>query len=168
MNPSWHLAQLNVGRLVGPLETPPLADFVAALDRVNALADASPGFVWRLKSDSGNATDIRAGDDPLFIVNMSVWVSVEALFEFVYRSAHTKVMTRRREWFDKPDAAYQVLWWVPAGTVPTVEEALQRLAHLRAHGPSPFAFTFRARHPPPGEPGEPADMRPDPYCVGWA
>src|SRR5215472_1362372 len=118
----WHIAQLNVGSTVAALDSPELADFVAALDGVNALAETSPGFVWRLKSDSGNATDIRAGDDPNFIVNMSVWESVEALFAFVCRSVHTKVMGRRREWFGKPDQAYQVLWWVPAGHAPTVEE----------------------------------------------
>jgi hypothetical protein len=153
---------------VAPLDSPPLAEFMAALDGVNTLAEASPGFVWRLKSDSGNATDIKASDDPRFIVNMSVWSSVEALFAFVYRSAHTKVMTRRREWFERPEAAYQVLWWVPAGTTPSVDEALARLEHLRAHGPTAHAFTFKERHPPPGAEGGPDDMRPEPYCVGWA
>jgi len=164
---AWHIAQLNVGTTVAPLDSPELADFVAALDRVNLLAESSPGFVWRLKSDSGNATDIRASDDPNFIVNMSVWKSVEALFEFVYRSMHTKVMVRRREWFQKPDQAFQVLWWVPAGHAPTVEEALARLEHLRAHGPTPQAFTFKERYPAPGESGGPTDMQPEPYCVGW-
>jgi Domain of unknown function (DUF3291) len=162
----WHIAQLNVGVTVAPLDSPELADFMAALDGVNALAEASPGFVWRLKSDSGNATDIRAGADPNFIVNMSVWASIEALFEFVYRSMHTKVMTRRREWFKKPDGAYHVLWWVPAGHRPTVEEALARLDHLDQHGPTPDAFTFKERYPAPGETGGPMDMRPEPYCVG--
>ena len=164
---AWHIAQLNVATAVAPLDSPELADFVAALDGVNALAERSPGFVWRLKSDSGNATDIRASDDPNFIVNMSVWESVEALFEFVYRSMHTKVMVRRREWFQKPDQAFQVLWWVPAGHTPTVEEALARLEHLRAHGPTAHAFTFKERYPAPGESGGPTDMKPEPYCVGW-
>jgi hypothetical protein len=166
--PVWHIAQLNVGTTVAPLDSPELADFVAALDGTNALAEASAGFIWRLKSDSGNATDIRASDDPNFIVNMSVWASVDALFAFVYRSVHTKVMARRRDWFSKPDDAYQVLWWVPAGHQPTVEEALARLEHLRRHGPTAHAFTFKHRYPAPDSGGEPVEMKPEPYCVGWS
>lgn len=165
---TWHIAQLNVARAVAPLDSPTLAEFMAALDGINALAEASPGFVWRLKSDSGNATDIKVGDDPNLIVNMSVWASVEALFDFVYRTSHTKVMARRREWFEKPAEAFQVLWWVPAGHRPTVEEALARLQNLRRHGSAPDAFTFKERYPAPGEMGQPTDMRPEPYCAGWA
>lgn len=164
----WHVAQLNVARAVAPLDSPQLADFVAALDAINALGEASPGFVWRLKGDVGNATDVKVSDDPQVIVNMTVWESVEALFQYVYRSGHTKVMARRREWFDKPAEAYQVLWWVPAGTVPTVEEGMARLDHLRRHGPTPQAFTFKQRYPAPDEPGEATDMKPEPYCVGWS
>jgi hypothetical protein len=165
---TWHIAQLNVATAVAPLDSPELADFMAALDGINALAEASPGFVWRFMSDTGNATDVRASDDPKFIVNMSVWRSVEALFEFVYRSVHTKVMGRRREWFGKPDQAYQVLWWVPADHRPSLAEALDRLEHLRQHGPTPHAFTFKDRYPAPGGAGGPVDMAPEPYCVGWA
>jgi hypothetical protein len=165
---AWHIAQLNVATAVAPLDSPELSDFMAALDRINRLAETSPGFVWRLQSDGGSATDIRASDDPKFIVNMSVWRSVEALFEFVYRSVHTHVMGRRREWFAKPDQAYQVLWWVPAGHHPTLEEALARLEHLRQHGPSTHAFSFKQRYPAPDAAGEPVDMKPEPYCVGWA
>lgn len=164
----WHIAQMNVGRTVAPVDSPALADFMAALDGINAMADAAPGFVWRLQTPAGNATDIKPTEDPRFIVNMSVWASVEALFEFVYRTAHTAVMGRRREWFEKPAEAYQVLWWVPAGHVPTVEEGLARLAHLRRHGPTAHAFTFKERYPKPGAAGAPADMAPEPYCVGWA
>lgn len=164
----WHIAQLNVATAVAPLDSPELAEFMAALDGVNALAESSPGFVWRLKSASGNATDIQASDDPKFIVNMSVWESVEALFEFVYRSAHIKVMVRRREWFEKPAEAFQVLWWVPAGHEPTVGEAMARLRHLRQHGSSPYAFTFKERYPVPYVGGTPTDMKPEPYCVGWS
>jgi hypothetical protein len=167
MSTGWHIAQLNVARALEPLDSPPLAEFMAALNGVNALAEASPGFVWRLKGDSGNATDIKVDPDPNFIVNMSVWESVEALFEFVYRSAHTKVMARRREWFEKPAEAFQVLWWVPAGHRPTIEEAMGRLQHLRRHGPSAYAFTFKERYPVPYVGGTPEDMRPEPYCVGW-
>jgi len=163
----WHIAQLNVARAVAPLDSPRLADFMGALDAINALGEASPGFVWRLKSDSGNATDIRLNDDPLLIVNMTVWESIETLFEFVYRSAHTKVMMRRREWFEKPAEAYQVLWWIPAGTIPTTQEAMARLEYLRRHGPTPHAFTFKQHFPAPGQTGEAEDMNPEPYCVGW-
>jgi hypothetical protein len=163
----WHIAQLNVGRAVAPPGSPELADFMAALDRINELAEASPGFVWRLQSSSGNATDILVSDDPRFLVNMSVWSSVEALFGFVYRSGHTDVMKRRREWFEKPAEAYQVLWWIPAGHIPTAQEALERLAHLRSEGPTERAFTFNRRYPPPGESGSPEDMKPEPYCGGW-
>lgn len=164
---AWHIAQLNVGRTVAPPGSPQIADFMAALDGINALADASPGFVWRLQSDSGNATDIKVSDDPQSLVNMSVWDSIEALFDFVYRTAHTRIMARRREWFDKPLDAYQVLWWIPAGHLPTVQEALERLEHLRRHGPGPRAFTFKERYPQPDATGDPEDMRPEPYCVGW-
>jgi hypothetical protein len=165
---TWHIAQLNVGRAVAPPGSPELADFMAALDRINALAESSPGFVWRLQSDSGNATDILVSDDPRALVNMSVWSSVESLFDYVYRSAHTAVMKRRREWFEKPTEAYQVLWWIPAGHIPTVEEAMERLTHLRREGATPRAFTFSNRFPPPGEQGSPQDMKPEPYCVGWS
>jgi hypothetical protein len=164
---AWHIAQLNVGRSVAPPGSPELADFMAALDRINALAESSPGFVWRLQSASGNATDILVSDDPQSLINMSVWSSLESLFTFVYRSGHTEVMKRRREWFERPTAAYQVLWWVPAGHVPGIDEALERLSQLRREGPAAQAFTFSQRYPPPGEPGSPQDMRPEPHCDGW-
>jgi hypothetical protein len=146
-----HIAQLNIARAKAPLDTPLLADFVTQLDAVNALAEASAGFVWRLKSDSGNATDIRAYDDPLMIVNMSVWESIEALFDFAYRTSHTKVMNRRKEWFESLAGPHMVLWWIPAGTIPTVEEAKRRLDHLAAHGPTATAFTFKVRFRAPVE-----------------
>jgi hypothetical protein len=166
---NWQIAQRNVGRVVAPIDSPALADVMAALDGINALAERSPGFVWRLQGDNGNATEILTSPDPQALINMSVWQSVEALFEFVYRTAHTGVMVRRREWFEKPVEAYQVLWWVPAGHIPSTEEALARLAHLRAHGPSPNAFTFKEHYaPPPDAQPSPADMKPEPYCVGWA
>jgi hypothetical protein len=164
---SWHIAQMNVGTTLYPLEDPRIAEFMARLDEVNALADTSPGFVWRLQSASGNATDIKVSDDPHFIVNMSVWVSVEALFDFVYKSSHRLVMAKRREWFVRPSGAYMVLWWIAAGVHPTVAEGLARLTHLNVHGPSAHAFTFREKFPPPGVVGIAEDLRPDPYCVGW-
>src|SRR5437660_6005004 len=138
----YHLAQLNIGILRGPLDSPIVAGFVAALDPINALADASPGFVWRLQTEDGNATAIRPFDDDQMIVNLSVWESIDALAAFVYRSDHVSVMRRRREWFERI-RVFMVLWWVPVGHEPPVDEALARLDHLRDHGPTPHAFTFK-------------------------
>jgi hypothetical protein len=145
----WHLAQVNIAALRAPIESPDLADFVALLEPVNALADGSPGFVWRLQTEDGDATAIRAFDDERIIVNMSVWETVEALGEFVFRSRHLEVLRRRREWFSKMAAAYVALWWVPAGTTPTVDEAKRRLDTLERLGPTPDAFTFREPFPAP-------------------
>ncbi len=139
----YHLAQLNVARLLAPLESPLLARFVSALEPINALADRSPGFVWRLQTPEGDATSIRAFDDEMMIVNMSVWESLDALGDFVYRSPHTRVMRDRKQWFEHMREAYMALWWVRAGDVPTVEEAKERLQHVREHGPTPHAFTFK-------------------------
>ena len=161
--PIWQLAQLNLARPSGPLDAPALADFVAALAPVNALADASPGFVWRLRTEAGDATGepgdatgVRWGADDEVIVNLSVWDSMLALADFVYGGEHLAVMRRRREWFVPMDRAVTVLWWVPAGHRPTVEEAGERLACLRHHGPSPHAFTFSTAFPAPGELATPA------------
>jgi len=145
----WHLAQLNIARALAPLDNRLLADFMSALDDVNALAESSPGFVWRLKAEHGNATSIRVNDDPRLIVNMSVWESVEALFDFAYRSDHTRIMARRREWFEKPSGAYMVLWWVPSGYRPDLDEVLLRLQRLDREGPTAQAFTFKVRFPAP-------------------
>jgi hypothetical protein len=139
-----HLAQLNIGRLRYPLEDPRIADFVANLDRINAIADRSEGFVWRLQGDDGNATSVAAFDDPRIIVNMSVWTGAEALERYVWQTVHKRVYGRRQEWFEKMQEAHLVLWWVPAGHRPTVAEALERLAHLRAHGSSDQAFSWSA------------------------
>lgn len=147
---AYHLAQCNIARLRAPLDSPLLAEFLAALEPINHLADHSPGFVWRLQTDEGNATALRPFDDDMLIVNMSVWKSVEALAEFSYGTEHVDVMRRRRQWFERLDAAYLVLWWVPAGTVPTVVEAKERLENLRRRGPSAEAFTFRSPFPSPG------------------
>ena len=164
----WHLAQINVGRLVAPQGDARVAPFFVALDRVNVLAERSPGFVWRLQSEAGNATDIQTTSDPLFIVNMSVWRDAEALFDFVYRSAHTPEMARRREYFERFEGAYQALWWVPAGHVPGVDEGLSRLWRLDRYGPTREAFTFKTRFPAPDLPGPAKDMEPDPWCMGRA
>ena len=142
-----HLAQLNIARLGAPLDSPTLAGFVAALEPINALADGSPGFVWRLQTDEGDATSIRAFDDDMLIVNMSVWESLEALRAFVYGPDHRAVMAGRRQWFEKMAEAYLVLWWVPAGYVPSVDEAKERLERLRRDGPSPAAFTLSKAWP---------------------
>ena len=145
-----HLAQINVGRLLAPLEAPETAGFVAALGPVNARADAAPGFVWRLQTESGDATAVRASDDPLLIVNLTVWESVDALEAFAYREdSHLAVLRRRREWFERATEPATALWWVPVGHVPSLGEALERLAALRALGPSPKAFTFRERFAAP-------------------
>ncbi|MBC8151645.1 MAG: DUF3291 domain-containing protein [Bacteroidetes bacterium] len=138
-----HLAQINVSRLLAPLDSPQLADFVANLEPINALADHSPGFVWRLKSTGGNATDIQIFDDPMIIVNMSVWTDIDALKNFAFTSAHAPVMKRRREWFETFPTAYMALWWIDAGHIPTLAEARHRLEHLDQHGPTAVAFTFK-------------------------
>jgi hypothetical protein len=152
---AWHLAQLNVGRMVAPLDAPEIDGFRAQLDPINALADADPGLVWRLQTESGNATDIRPTEDDLFLINLSVWRTIEALRAFTYTTAHVQVLRQRRSWFQQLAAAHLVLWWVPAGHIPTVEEALARLDRLRRGGPTPAAFTFRTPFAPEAErPGE--------------
>jgi hypothetical protein len=143
-----HLAQLNIARFKYAPEDPGLADFMAALDPINALADSSPGFVWRLQDESGNATGINAFDDPMTLVNMSVWEDVDSLYEFVYRSPHIGIMRRRAEWTQRMEEAHMVLWWIPEDHIPTLDEAKGKLDLLRGTGPTPEAFTFRDRFPP--------------------
>ncbi|HWT51881.1 MAG TPA: DUF3291 domain-containing protein [Caulobacter sp.] len=155
MNAKFHLAEVNVGRLRAPIDHPMIKDFADNLDRINALAESSPGFVWRLKGDGDNATDLAIDGDPLFIPNLSVWEDIPSLGAYVYRSGHVEIMRRRKEWFEPMDT-YMALWWVPVGHQPTVEEALEKLALLKAHGPTPAAFTFKTPFPPPtGEPVAP-------------
>lgn len=141
----YSLAQVNIARMLAPLSDPLMAEFVAQLDTVNAFADASPGFVWRLQTPEGNATDVRACEDELILVNMSVWASLENLTRYVYasESLHRDVMKQRRRWFQRFDGPYVALCWIPQGHIPTVEEAKQRLEHLRAQGETPYAFTFK-------------------------
>ena len=143
----FDLAQLNIGRLRAPTDSPIVAEFMEALDPINALADASPGFVWRFQTDDGNATAERPFDDETVLVNFSTWESIDTLADYVYRTAHTEFL-RRRRWFERFDGAMVVLWWVPAGHRPPVAEAIERLADLEEHGPSPYAFTFRHRFEP--------------------
>lgn len=155
----WHLAQVNIALPVEPLDSAALAGFVAKLEPVNALADGAPGFVWRLQTEDGDATAIRAFGDDRLIVNMSVWESIEALWAYVYDGGHLEVMRRRREWFTRMAESHMVLWWLPAGEAPSVAEAERRLAMLQAEGPTPHAFTFKRRFPPPGaaDPGSVLD-----------
>lgn len=143
-----HLAQINVGRILHPIDDPRMADFAGNLDAINALAEASPGFVWRLKDDSGNATGIAAYEDPSVLVNMSVWTGVEALHGFAYQTAHRRFVQRRKEWFHLFDAPYLALWWIEEGHVPTPQEGRARLDHLTRVGPTAYAFTFRKTFPP--------------------
>ncbi|MEM7021403.1 MAG: DUF3291 domain-containing protein [Pseudomonadota bacterium] len=145
----FHLAQINVAHMLYPIDHPGMAEFVRNLDQINALAEGTPGFVWRLQGDNGNATELRFTDDPMFIVNMSVWTSVEALFSYVYQSDHKTIMRGRKAWFEKPTEAHMALWWIAAGHVPSPREGLERLTHLRARGPSETAFTFKQRFAPP-------------------
>lgn len=145
-----HVAQFNIGRLLHPLDAPEVAGFVEQLAAINALADAAPGFVWRLQTEEGSATELRPFADDRIIVNFSVWESISALHDFTYRTAHAAVLARRREWFERLGDAVLVLWWIPVGHVPTTEEALDRLELLRSEGPTLAAFTFKTRFPSPG------------------
>jgi hypothetical protein len=145
----YHLAQINIARLVAPIDDPRIADFVAQLDTINGLAESSPGFVWRLKSESGNSTDIAYNDDPFVIPNLSVWESLEALRNFVYRSQHVGVFKDRAKWFEKTDKANYCLWWIPAGHLPTVAEARARLEHYQLHGATSHSFWFSKFFPQP-------------------
>jgi hypothetical protein len=144
-----HLAVFNIARLVAPMDDPRIDDFRDNLDPINALADRSPGFVWRLQDESGNATNITPYPDPLVITNMAVWESIDELADFTYRSGHLELLRRRREFFEHAGIdVYMVLWWIPEGHIPSMDEAMARLDHLREHGPTPHAFTFRHRFEP--------------------
>ena len=149
MNSSTHhVAQVNIARMRAPFDDAIMAGFVALLDEINALADRSPGFVWRLQTASGNAVELRPYNDDRILVNLSVWQSLDPLKSFVYRGAHAEVMRKRSAWFEKFDGMYMALWWVKAGHLPDVAEAKQRLEHLREHGPSVYAFSFQQTFPP--------------------
>jgi hypothetical protein len=150
--PFFHLAQINVARMAAPLDSPEMAAFVAQLPAVNAMAEAAPGFVWRLETDEGDATALRPWEDPMTLVNMSVWESVESLQEFTYRAGHREVFRDRALWFEKPVQAHLALWWIPAGHRPTVREGVERLEFLRTCGSGPAAFSFARPFPSPEEP----------------
>ena len=167
----FDLAQVNVSRLLAPIDSPLLSDFVAALGEVNAAGDAAPGFRWRLQTEDGNATAVRAfgwdvGDSHGVIVNLTTWASVQALGDFVFSGQHLQVMRGRRQWFQRAVEPTTALWWVPAGHRPSTDEAEARVRHLRRYGPTPEAFTFRTSFPRPAEPAVavPSDdgrLRPD-------
>lgn len=141
---NYHLAQVNIGRVKAPIEDPVMSGFVARLDEINALAERSPGFVWRLQTSEGNATYLRPyPHDDRILINMSVWESVETLRQYVYKTAHAELLRQRESWFEKFAGIYVALWWVPAGRHSSIDEATKRIAHLESHGPTQFAFTFK-------------------------
>jgi hypothetical protein len=164
----FHLAQVNIGRFRAPISDPIMEGFRTQLDPINALADQTPGFVWRLQTEDGNATAIRpdAGDE-LMAINLSVWESLESLQQFVYRSAHVGTLRDRKQWFEPLEGPVLALWWVPADHLPTVDEAMARLRHLEEHGPTPQAFTFRTPFPAPDAEADEADSVDAVFC-DWA
>ncbi len=161
---SFHLAQVNIARARGEMTDPVMAEFVARLSEINALADGSPGFVWRLQTEDGDATAVRPYEDGRILINLSVWADLAALKAYVYRSAHAAVMRRRREWFERFDRVYVALWWVPAGHRPSAAEAVDRLAHLERHGPTPLAFSFAEAFGPDGLPAPREGVAQDDAC----
>ncbi|MDY8137325.1 DUF3291 domain-containing protein [Aquimarina sp. 2201CG5-10] len=140
-----HLAQVNIAEMIAPINDPIMADFVNNLDRINALAEQSDGFVWRLKGDEGNATAIRVFDYDFLIINMSVWKDIDTLFDFTYKTAHVEILKRKKEWFHNMKKMHMAFWYVEKGHHPTAEEAKERLQYIRDHGETPYAFTFKSR-----------------------
>ncbi|MGE0599509.1 MAG: DUF3291 domain-containing protein [Dehalococcoidia bacterium] len=147
----YHVAQYNIAWIKAPLDSPEMADFTDNIARINGLAEKSPGFIWRHQTDEGDSTSIRIRDNDRIIINFSVWADVESLFQFAYYTNHADYYRRRREWFTHEDDPFAVLWWVPAGHLPTVEEAEQKLAGLKVSGPTPDAFTFKKRFAAPAQ-----------------
>ena len=162
MEATYQLAQVNIGRARAEITDPVMAEFVARLPEINALADASPGFVWRLETEEGNATAVRPYDDTRVMINLSVWTDLRSLRAFVHQSAHAPIMRRRREWFERFEGVYMALWWVPAGHRPSVTEAVARLAHLEQHGSTAFAFSFAEPFEPDGVALSPDRVRDEP------
>ena len=158
----YSIAQINIGRTLAPLTDPLMSGFVAQLDTINALADRSPGFIWRLQTPEGDATTIRAYEDDRIIVNMSVWNSLEDLANYVYASDHRQVVKQRRQWFQRFDGPFMALWWLPQGHIPAIEEGKERLEYLRAHGETAYAFSFKKPFPAPDTQSEvPTDILAD-------
>ena len=143
------LAQVNFGRIRYTTDDDRMHGFMSRLDEINALAEVSPGFVWRFVEANNNATDARPDEsDDMLLINFSVWESVDALHHYTYKTAHAELFKDRKLWFEAVSDAYMVLWWVPIGTLPTIEDCNERLAHLQLHGPTPYAFTFKQRFEP--------------------
>lgn len=149
--PKYYLAQINIALMKAPLDNPIMAEFADALDKINKVAETSPGFVWRLKTTSGNATNIRAYSDPKMLINISVWRSVQQLKVYVYQSLHRDFFVRRRKWFEKYQGEHFAMWWIPAEHLPTVKEGKAKLEYLSIHGDSPQSFTFAEPYPPPSK-----------------
>jgi hypothetical protein len=148
---AFHLAQYNIARIKAEIEDPIMYGFVSKLDYINGLSEQAPGFVWRHQTEEGNSTAVRPYPDRSLLITLSVWESVDAVRDFVYRNQHADMLRQRDEWFEHIEGMYIVLWWVPAGHIPEVEEGVERLEYLRQHGPSPHAFTFLETYPSPDE-----------------
>jgi len=146
---NYQLAQINIARMLAPIDDPVMAEFVANLPPINALAEQSPGFVWRLQSDAGDATSIRVYEDDMVVINLTVWENPETLREFAYKSNHYGFLRDRKRWFEKFQGPYFAMWWIPTGHIPTTDEAKKRLEHLREHGDSEFVFSFKHVYPAP-------------------
>jgi Domain of unknown function (DUF3291) len=150
MNVHKYLAQVNIGKVIAPMDSPIMSGFADHLDEINKLAEESEGFIWRLKEDNNNATSIHVFDDPFILINMSVWESVDALYKFVYQSAHVEYLKKRKEWFEKLTDMHMALWWIPQNHFPDCNEAIERLTHIKVNGASAFAFSFKTKYMPDG------------------
>lgn len=144
-NTTYHIAQVNIGRILGPMDSNIMHGFASRLEEINALADGYEGFVWRLQTEDGDATALRPYEDDRMLINMSVWETIDALWDYTYKSAHVELLKSRKQWFEHMTDMFMCLWWIPAGTIPTTDDAKHRLAYLNQHGVSPYAFTFKKR-----------------------
>jgi hypothetical protein len=145
MTLQYHLAQVNIGKILAPMDSPQMSEFKNNLDPINALAEASEGFIWRLKDENNNATSIKVFEDDFMIINMSVWKDIDSLYKYVYESAHMEYLKNRKAWFERLTEKYMALWWIPEGHIPTTSEAIERINHIRQHGDTAFAFGFKKR-----------------------
>ena len=143
-----HLAQVNIAKMKDPIDSPMMADFVNNLDRINALAEYSEGFIWRLKDEDNNATSVKVFDNDFLIINLSVWENAELLKNYVYNSLHVEILKRKKEWFEKMDQMHMALWYVEKGIFPSPIEAKEKLEYLRAHGETPLSFSFKSKFIP--------------------
>lgn len=141
------LAQINIARMLAPMDSPTMRDFINNLERINHLADRHPGFIWCLQGEEENATAIRVFEDEFLVINMSVWARMEDLHSYAYKTVHLEMMRRKKEWFSNMDELHMALWWINDGHLPSPAEAKERLEYLRAHGPTAFAFTFAKPFP---------------------